>query len=43
MNFNEANRSSLMPESGDLGCLAIALLLQLVWIMLFTRSAKFLY
>lgn len=39
MNFNEANRSSLLPESGDLGCLIIALLLQLVWIMLFTRSA----
>ena len=27
MNFNEANRSSLLPESGDLGCLIIALLL----------------
>ena len=43
MNFNVANRSSLMPESGDLGCLVIALFLQLIWIMLFTRSAKFLY
>lgn len=42
MNFNEANRSSLLPEGNDLICLAIALGLQLVWIMLFTRSSKFL-
>lgn len=41
MNFNEANRSSLLPERDDLICLAIALVLQLIWIMLFTRSAKF--
>lgn len=43
MNFNEANRSSLLPETNDLICLGIALVLQLVWIMLFTRSAKFVY
>jgi len=43
MNFNENNRSSLAPEWADIGCFALALLLQILWIVFYTRAAKFLY
>lgn len=43
MNFNEDNRSSLMPVPGEIVCLLIAMLLQLAFIVLFTRMANRLY
>lgn len=39
MNFNEDNRSSLMPVPGEVICLIIAMLVQLGLIVLFTHMA----
>ncbi|MBO4297196.1 MAG: sugar transferase [Clostridia bacterium] len=43
MNFNENNRSTLLPEWADIGCLALCLLLQILWIIFYTRASKFIY
>ncbi len=43
MNFNENNRSTLVPEWADIGCLLLCLVLQFFWVVFYTRSTKFLY
>ncbi len=43
MNFNENNRSSLMPIPGEFGCLIAAMLIQLGLVALFTHLATNLY
>lgn len=43
MNFNENNRSTLLPELADWGCLLLCLLLQIIWIIFYTRASKFIY
>ncbi|MBR6890968.1 MAG: sugar transferase, partial [Clostridia bacterium] len=43
MNFNENNRSTLVPEWADIGCLGLCLLLQILWIVFYTRATKFIY
>ncbi len=39
MNFNDANRSSLMPVPGEVACLIVAMILQLGLVVLFTQLA----
>ncbi len=43
MNFNEDNRSSLMPVAGEVVCLIAAIVIQLLLIILFTRLVSRLY
>ena len=43
MNFNENNRSTLAPELADIGGIILCLALQILFIVFYTRVAKFLY
>lgn len=43
MNFNDNNRSAVMPLAGEVGCLALGMLFQFGLIILFTRLSTDLY
>ena len=43
MNVNEANRETIIAYGWDYWCLAVVILIQALWIVIFTRAAKYVY